>query len=617
MIQHYGKKVTKRLTWSKDGWKKSNNLGNISCRSFVDSALGERDKFTSDNPEVDMYLEARDKIQIGGCQDAMDQLPTGMKYLINNPYEWYFSDNGKLFRAVDQETQAKGAPELEKRAEWGYDSEERAMAQDPDSAPPSICNMLEQYGIFPPRLDNVQEEDLDYLTDQENRVYIDISRLGRSQFGTVIDDEEFADDEDFSEEEDTVKVNYYPIAKSFQLSPKVQDQLDAIFNRAIRNVDLAQTAEEKEQIRTEVEKEVTKVAYHEIVNRLDSPWCAKGYTAPKVRWDHIWNPNNDTSQTDAAEARDRRFWRFVDKITKCKNMDQLFGKIQYTEDGPGRDGGVCAELRRLSTEDKDLLEAWSSYDRYDTEGNLVQKSALTIEKESFYEKMRSKGKDEETIRKMAWHKFDREAKKTPPVYENKKLTVERKSISDSPWKASQKEAFKELNFTSAQRSSLWDLVKAMKKKFKQADNLELKDRINKAFAAVKTLDNMKVFKQWLYNRKCGYIETTNKEGKVFRKKNYKLTPAIIDRLSISQTKKIEAAINRKEKKLTKQLKHFRHLEVISEGIPELLTNEPKTEAECYLCGRWLHDSPRLAIINPNTTYKFIPCDCGKKVWINE
>lgn len=574
-------KIAKRLSWSKDGWTKSNQPGYIPPRSKIDSSISDQD-FTFDNrmPEVEMFSEARAKIQIGSCQEALDLLPPSMQYIIRDPSNWWFSNDGKLFKAVDPETQAKGRPEQDRKAEWGYDADEQFKESTTyQKLDKSALKWLEDHKFQMPEssrediLGRLDEENYDFtLARPLPQLDVDIAKICIDQYNNTI-----------SEREEIAELD----------ETNIEDLVD-YFNK----------------IQTR------------IVNSLNSSQCASGYTPPKLRWDRCYDIATNSTYTDAKELREARFHNYYNQIMSCKNMDQLYGLV-HEEDGEfSRGGGIYGKLRQLFQQDKELIVEWSTEDLYEN-GKLVQKSALTKAREAKIEELRQFGHDEETIRKVLWHEFDKERKITPAVYKDGILVTETKKTSDSRWCRERSEAFQELNFTKLQKQALFQATQKVRLKFTRGDDLDLRDKINLAFQKVHTLNTLKIFKNWLYKRSMGYIETYQEDPKTkaktlkTKKKTYKIGDAIIDKLSISQTIKLENALARREKHIKQRNNFFLKLDKITARQEGIITNLPEVGAECHheSCSCWVVDVPKFIAIEGDKGYLYLECDCGKKVWL--
>lgn len=612
---------TKKLTWSKNGWIKSNNPGHISARNNVFPDISNIEEIRTGCAEVDMFLKARSKIQIGSCQDAMDNLPISMQYILRDPDTWYISNDGKLFKAIDPETQAIGDELEDRQAEWGFDSEEEFRnSANYTGAHKATVQFLQEYKFLG---SNNSEDILGSLDEQNNdfilltplpRIDIDINKIAIGKYGSIIDSEEEVDEESTWDEEDPIYQNYDKAGIMPTLSKETERKfLEAkeLFELELKRLN---TPEEKEAIRYRAELEIDKIIYHELVNGLNSQYNAFGYTPPKIRWKYVWNPGTNTDYSDAAEERITRFYSHFNQITKCYNMDQLFGKLEFTDEGPKRNGGVYGKLRELFQEDKDLHDKWSIHDIYDNNNQLIKRSSFNTQRQERYKELSDQGKDEGTIRKILWYQFDKKKIIIPAVYKEGKKIKDKVFISDSWWRQERTDAMMQLNFTSKQKAALWEATQWMKEKFKLEDNKELADKINQAFAEIKTLNTLKIFKDWLYDRKQGYKEIYENNILKSRKPNYKFSKAIIDRLSIRQTKRIETYLAKREQHIKARNIMFLKLEKLSKDNIGITTDKSEVGAECYFCGRWVSEIPKQITIN-SKDYLYVPCDCGKKVWL--
>jgi hypothetical protein len=120
----------------------------------------------------------------------------------------------------------------------------------------------------------------------------------------------------------------------------------------------------------------------------------------------------------------------------------------------------------------------------------------------------------------------------------------------------------------------------------------------------------------------GYIEEyEDSSGKVkklkTKKKTYKMGFSIVDKLSISQTKKLEAAIYYREHHINSRNRFFLGLNKTMVDKSGIETNFPEIGRECDVesCSCWAIGTPKFIEISEGKGYLHLDCDCGRKIWI--
>jgi hypothetical protein len=590
-------------SWSKRGWKPEEKEVSI---PLVKRPYTQTDFDFVPSGDARHLHNAQQEIQTGSIQDAIDELPNLARQLLQAPDEWYFAAGNRIMKAVDPITQALDG-------EWGSDASESDVEVLDEHRGPTLM-LLEDLQMMSNTTEGHQDlmgevletRDKEVETNAKlTRIYVPLRQIGEE-----------------GEEYITVRKEPAPILP--HLSEETCKEVEEIRAKYIEKLDKAESEKEREIAILAMEKEIDKVTGRELCNKLDSPYCAMGYSKPRQKYEFILS-DQVSDLTEAAEARGEFFYTLFAEAASCTTMHDLYGPL-ITETGVsewgepttkrGRPGGFAGKIRGMYQHDKGIIKEWSE-------------EALKQQRTELITKMREENKDEETIRKTTWVWFDRVATRIPAVYKKGKLEKEGKSWKDSIWRQRRTRAMKDMFLTTPQWRSIYKMIELQKKRIKQNTNPDENEKkaiviLQTHFERVTTLHDLKAYKAWAEKREFIYENITKqyedekgrkRQRTVGKKNTWDFHPSLIEYLSANNANRWWKSVIRKMHYLQGRVALFHklsnHMNVVHKtSLPSISIPCPHPQCDAMAIG-----NPMFAELKEDKGHLFVKCDCGKDVWL--
>jgi hypothetical protein len=255
----------------------------------------------------------------------------------------------------------------------------------------------------------------------------------------------------------------------------------------------------------------------------------------------------------------------------CKTKINVWGKPENHPDGTVTfHGGIMNKLRPLYNEDKTLREQWGKDAKEEAEKAFARKWRADFEEE--VKKTGHSTKDEESLRQNIYFRFIRTARPEEyKVLDNGKIDVTygRKA---SFWDQDKQKAFCNLHLTYEQWSAIYKMKDIVLNRIKL--NKETTDdqdlalaELRGKFREITSLDDLKDYVRWAKHRT--WIKKVSSDSKSVKKvvkladgtekktwathrlyrQTYEFELSLIDRISINNEIKWEAAVREKGRKL--------------------------------------------------------------------
>lgn len=587
--------------------------------------------------EMDIFRAIQEDIQIGTDKDKIDELPNSMRQLLFCSAEWHVSKANKLFRIEDPESQARDG-------EWGSDTDDADTDAILERSSTTRL-FLEQSGIIEPEEDSTRVSDIlgsIELGENNNKevlsagygnridVNVDLASISPEEAAILSMDEELSSD-DGPELDNTTDTEEYHLKDPRMVNcalPSipiyVMEKVNILtneFNVFKKNI---KDEAEKTQLELLYENAVDKEINPYLTGSLNSPFCARGYSAPRRKHTYI-----DVGRvSDVAEAADGRKTFFIElfkEAADCSSYEELFG-VQNKE-------GFFGKIRNMNAHDRELSNKWSMIDRLDKKENLIL-SALTIAKLEYISKKRKENIDEESIRSSIWALYDREAGEVPELRDRNtgKIIREKRKWKDSIWRQQRTEAMQELFLTVKQWDAIYKICNIIKIRIKMEKGYsetrnQILQEMKTDFIKAKNLADLNAHMIKVESRKFIYSDgqsdtRTMKNGKsipVFKGQKYntyKFEKSMIDKISILDELLWRKSCARKRKYLIQRIFIFKAIdknvvEITESGLGEM-------SATCYKpkCVAVTFGIPQFAKVDKDNGYLFIECeDCKCKIWL--
>jgi hypothetical protein len=619
--------------WTKDGWTRhSSTITTSTIQKCYEQTNFDGPETVSD---IGLITRAYNQIQVGSIGLEFDQLPGPVKQLLYSPDVWHISPGGKLFRVIDEIEQVK------EFGEWGSDHDD---VEDNDSEEEIVSAtrlFLEQSGLAD--AESLCSETADALCTVVS---------GSMYFNPA------------SEEEDRESI-IPPPATETQPFPSLPKEIELQVENITKEFKEHQTLikQNPEGRKPEEVSEILEALAHAYERRIDelirpiltlslsSPYCGRGYRSPQRKYSFI--PIQQPSRVvNAAEERDKFFYKLFGKASSCRSREDLFGPITRdtrktlpSSGGPvpnpnymktERTGGFYGEIRGMHASDKALAMEWSMHPTYVNKAGETIESAFTIQRKKFITEWREQQRgDEESLRIALWAWFDRTAGEKPAEYDkNNKLTKKRKVFKDSIWKQKRTEALVDLFLTKPQWDAIYSILGLIKQRISINPSKDFTNerekvltKLRKIFLSIENLSDLNAYMAWAQKRYWHHDLKPKRNRKLSngeiepvmigpRRKTYKFTPSMIDRISVIDEINWKTSCTRKRKHLQNRFMLGRYLAKQIASIEE--TQLPETSVVCHdpKCDCMALGSPMKATFPNNQTASFINCSgCNQPVWL--
>jgi len=442
-----------KTVWTKRGWERRAEVY-TDVRPKVSRWVNHNQNDYISSKEMKLIKETDEAIQTEGKLSAIDKLPGTLKDLLYHSHVWYIRNN-KLFKAVDEITQAK------EYDNWGIDLTER----DKDERSSLVRRLLEDTGQIQPDDDLLDSCSAD-LPD------------GTVSLAPAIDYN--ASIEDFEEDDDCDDDIYVP--NRTESVPTFDEQVLSDLREG------------------HTEEEIEKLITPELTYSLNSPYTGFGYITPRRQYSYI----HQDIVSPATEAAYERETFFHDVMAEAKDMDSseslgtgknYISKVQIAFPSSRKieivkHTGMYGRIAGMYQHDKELVLSWTE-------------EARQAARADFIRKYRSKCQDEEKLRMLLWVNFDsRESDSTPAIYnEAGKLVREGIKFKDSQWYRDRTEALQDLFLRREHWDAIYAQLETQRKRIQlnfhpTEEHKATMELLRKWFRHIKDLDDLGRYRHW-------------------------------------------------------------------------------------------------------------------------
>jgi len=565
--------------WTKNGWTKrtmsfEDKKNFNSLRGRIGVQLEEFYNNNEYSSELDKFAEIQNSVQVESPGAIIDELSGSLRDIYQSPDEWIIYPN-RMVKIIDPITQVK------EFGEWGTDTNEKYP--DPlEEYTSTVRKFLEDSKVLDAGADSSAVTDImgevcdGYSVESQNRVMMNMEWLGTLT-------------ETFS-------------AEVLERTQQIQEN-----NKESISDDFAQLSYEQEM-------SAQMSAY--LANSLSSQYCGDGYSSPRARFQSVMVDSENLTTTRAKE-RVQFFYDMFAEAARCSSKDDLYGPVLLVEeeiDGEMtkrhvRNGGFCGKLRGMYQHDKKLNNKWTTKNYTNKEGVFVE-SELSKHRNRFIDNWRARGKDEESLRSLVWHLFDRESKLEKAVYaETGELLKKTVKWPDSIWMQRRTKAQRDLFLTKAQWQGVYQMIDVVKErislKYKNTPDRErILNLLREQYTMVGNLYELRAYMNWAQKR-----NVSPSRGLVSKSR--------LDFVSLQDEHNWRMACAKKKSNLVHRLQLQ---SVFSESM---VSSCPSGDGELIVmcdhpkCGDNIIEETMIGTFDDGSEIKFVQCECGHKVWLKE
>ena len=341
----------------------------------------------------------------------------------------------------------------------------------------------------------------------------------------------------------------------------------------------------------EAEAEMDGLIGPYLTNDFASGACGDGYSAPKTKFDYVYNPT-ESDVSKAARKRREFFMILFGKASAVSTTAELYGTDKK---------GFYDEIRDMYNHDKQLNADWSTHG---------DDSASELAREKYIKRWwDTKRGNQKKLDAYLWLIFDRKANTTDPVYhpDTGALVKERKRYDDAYWMQRRTKALKYLFLTNKQWNAVYGVLNNTKRRIKASYNpddvsLEARDKIRASWKQIETIDDLK---QHIAKAQTRVV-----------KDNGIVEFSVIDFLSMADEADWRKSCARKRKHFIKGLMESRFLEDKIKEVEDTDAKEVSVSCPHIGCGCMAIGQSSRAIFNDGTSRNFVECEgCSQVVWL--